>query len=106
MISRYRVTAPVRAILDKPEGGRVSVTLPVGAVLYESSPHSSTLFGWSVWCGEGGITPSTRGTSTRKLNDSPPPDVDRMKTATAIPGGLLGRSALPPGNDLTIACEL
>jgi hypothetical protein len=53
MNSRYRVTSSVRAILDKPAGGRVSVTLPVGAVLYDSSPHSSTLFGMVgvVWGG-------------------------------------------------------
>ena len=44
-MSRYRLKAPIRAMLDKPGGQRVSVTLPAGAVLYESSQRSSTLFG-------------------------------------------------------------
>jgi hypothetical protein len=53
MISLYRVMAPIQALLDKREAEGVSVTLPVGAVLYESSHHSSTLFGMVgvVWEG-------------------------------------------------------
>ena len=43
MISRYRSKAPIRAVLEKSEGQKVSVWLPAGAVLYESSQHSSTL---------------------------------------------------------------
>ena len=45
MMSRYRLKAPIRAILDKPGTTHVSVTIPAGAVLYESSQPSSTLFG-------------------------------------------------------------
>ena len=43
MISRYRIKAPIRAILEKPEGQKVPVWLPAGAVLYKSSQPSSTL---------------------------------------------------------------
>jgi hypothetical protein len=53
MISRYRVVAPIRAILDKLDGERVPVTLPAGAVLCESSLPASTLLGMVgvVWAG-------------------------------------------------------
>lgn len=53
MISRYRVTTPIRAILDKLDGEKVPVTLPRDAVLYESSLVSPTLFGMVgvVWAG-------------------------------------------------------
>jgi len=40
MISHYRIKAPIRAILQK-----VAVMLPVGAILEETSQHSTTLFG-------------------------------------------------------------
>jgi hypothetical protein len=43
MMTRYRLTAPIRAIFDKSEGKKVAVWLPAGAVLYESSQPSSTL---------------------------------------------------------------
>ena len=42
---RYFLKAPISAILDKSDGGIVSVKIPVGAVLHESSAHSTTLFG-------------------------------------------------------------
>jgi len=53
MISRYRVMSPIRAILDKLNGEKVPITLPGGAVLYESSLVSPTLFGMVgvVWAG-------------------------------------------------------
>ena len=41
MLSRYRLKAPMSAILDKPGGQNVSVTLPAGAMLLDS-PHTST----------------------------------------------------------------
>jgi hypothetical protein len=41
MLSRYRLKAPLSAILDKPGGKNVSVTIPVGAVLLDS-PHTAT----------------------------------------------------------------
>ena len=41
MLSRYRLKAPLSAILDKPGGQNVSVTIPVGAMLLDS-PHTST----------------------------------------------------------------
>lgn len=47
MQSRYRLTRPIRAILDKLEG-HVSVQLPAGTVLTRYSPasvNSATLFG-------------------------------------------------------------
>jgi len=40
---KYTVKDPISAILHKPGGGQVSVTLPVGAVLQESTQHSTTL---------------------------------------------------------------
>lgn len=45
MVKRYRLKTSIAAILDKPEGGKVSVTLPAGAVLSRSSQHSTTLLG-------------------------------------------------------------
>ena len=42
---KYTVKDPISAILHKPGGGQVSVTLPVGAVLQESTQHSTTLLG-------------------------------------------------------------
>ena len=42
---KYTVKDPISAILHKPGGGLVSVTLPVGAVLQESTQHSTTLLG-------------------------------------------------------------
>ena len=36
MQTRYRLKVPIRAILDKPEGGETSVTLPAGALLKPS----------------------------------------------------------------------
>jgi len=47
MQTRYRLTAPVRAILDKPDG-YASVTIPVGALLVRPSQpkeKGTTLFG-------------------------------------------------------------
>jgi len=47
MQTRYRLTAPVRAILDKPDG-YVSVSIPAGALLVRPSQpqeKSTTLFG-------------------------------------------------------------
>ena len=44
MQTRYGLKVPIRAILDKPEGGETSVTLPVGALL-KSSQTSMTLAG-------------------------------------------------------------
>jgi len=42
---RYRLQHPMRAILDKPGGQQVEVTLPAGAILEDSSRPSLTLFG-------------------------------------------------------------
>jgi hypothetical protein len=42
---RYSVKVPLSAILDKPGGEQVSVTLPAGAVLQESTRPSTTLLG-------------------------------------------------------------
>jgi hypothetical protein len=42
---KYSVKDPISAILHKPGGEQVSVTLPTGAVVYESSQHSTTLLG-------------------------------------------------------------
>jgi hypothetical protein len=42
---RYRLKAPVRAILEDSDRQKVPVWLPAGAVLYESSRPSTTLFG-------------------------------------------------------------
>lgn len=53
MISRYRIKAPIRAVLDNGVGQKVSVMLPAGAVLYEPSQHATTLLGMVgvVWGG-------------------------------------------------------
>ena len=44
MQTRYRLTAPIRAILDKPDRYG-SVTIPAGALLRDSSQPSTTLLG-------------------------------------------------------------
>jgi hypothetical protein len=44
-MARYRLTAPIQAIYHTPEGGEVRVTLPAGAILFESVQHSRTLLG-------------------------------------------------------------
>lgn len=41
----YLLKTPVSAILDKPNGGQVSVKIPAGAILRDSPAHSTTLFG-------------------------------------------------------------
>ncbi len=53
MASQYRLKAPIGALLDKPGGGQLSVTLPAGALLQEASQHSTTLLGMFgvVWEG-------------------------------------------------------
>jgi hypothetical protein len=53
MISRYRITVPIRAVLDSGVGQKASIMLPAGAVLYETSQHSTTLSGMVavVWGG-------------------------------------------------------
>jgi len=45
MFSQYRLKAPLSAVLDKPGGERVSVTIPVGAVLHDSTRATTTLLG-------------------------------------------------------------
>ena len=45
MVSRYRLKAPIGAILDKPGGEQIPVTLPTGALLQEASQHSTALLG-------------------------------------------------------------
>ena len=54
MLSRYRLKAPMSAILDKPGGQNVSVTIPVGAVLQDSLHTSTTLLGMAgvYWEGQ------------------------------------------------------
>jgi PAS domain S-box-containing protein len=42
---RYRLKAPLPAVWDKPGGERISVILPAGAVLKNSSQRSTTLLG-------------------------------------------------------------
>ena len=42
---RYRLKTSISAILDKPDGAHASVKIPAGAVLHESSAHTTTLFG-------------------------------------------------------------
>jgi hypothetical protein len=44
MQTRYRLTASIRAILDKPDR-YASISIPAGALLYESSQPSTTLLG-------------------------------------------------------------
>ena len=42
---QYQVTAPMLAILDEKVGKRVQVTIPVGAVLQNSTQPTTTLLG-------------------------------------------------------------
>jgi hypothetical protein len=44
-MARFRLKASMPAILNKPRGQQVSVVIPVGAILNDSSQPSSTLFG-------------------------------------------------------------
>ena len=44
-VERYRLTAPLPAVWDRAGGERVSVMLPAGAVLKNSSQRSTTLLG-------------------------------------------------------------
>jgi len=45
MLSRYRLKDPLSAILYKPGGQNISVIIPVGAMLVDSSHTSTTLLG-------------------------------------------------------------
>lgn len=45
MMARYRLKAPMSAILDKPGNEQVFVTIPTGALLRDSSQTSTTLLG-------------------------------------------------------------
>ena len=45
MQKRYRLKTSIPALYDKPGGRVLRVTLPAGAMLTESSQHSSTLLG-------------------------------------------------------------
>jgi hypothetical protein len=45
MLCWYCLRVPTSAILDKPGGEQVPVTLPAGAILRESLQHSTTLLG-------------------------------------------------------------
>jgi len=44
-MAKYRLKAPVPAVLHTPGGQREPVMIPVGAVLDDSSRHSATLEG-------------------------------------------------------------
>jgi hypothetical protein len=44
-MGKYSIKDPISAILHKPGGEQVSVTLPAGAVLQESTQRSTTLLG-------------------------------------------------------------
>jgi len=44
-MAQYQVTAPMLAILDEAVGKRVTVTIPVGAVLRDSTQPTTTLLG-------------------------------------------------------------
>ena len=44
-MAQYQVTAPMLAIFDQVEGKRVTVTIPVGAVLRDSTQPTTTLLG-------------------------------------------------------------
>ena len=44
-MAQYQVKDPMLAILDQPEGQRVTVTIPVGAVLHDSTKPTTTLLG-------------------------------------------------------------
>ena len=50
---KYSVKDPISAIFHKPGGGQVYVTIPAGAVLQESTQHSTTLLGMVGVCWEG-----------------------------------------------------
>jgi hypothetical protein len=44
-VAQYQVTAPILAILDEAVGKRTTVTIPVGAVLQDSTQPTTTLLG-------------------------------------------------------------
>jgi len=44
-VAQYQVTAPMLAISDQEVGRRVQVTIPVGAVLHDSTQPTTTLLG-------------------------------------------------------------
>ena len=45
MLPRYHLQIPISAILDKPDGDQVRVTIPTGAVLLQEASRSTTLLG-------------------------------------------------------------
>ena len=52
-MQRYRLKAAIPAILDKPGGDKISVTLPVGAVLGDSTEPPTALLGMIAVSWEG-----------------------------------------------------
>ena len=44
-VAQYQVTAPMLAIFDQEVGRRITVTIPVGAVLHDSTQPTTTLLG-------------------------------------------------------------
>src|SRR5690242_8849309 len=44
-VAQYQVTAPLLAVFDQEVGRRVTVTIPVGAVLHDSAQPTTTLLG-------------------------------------------------------------
>ena len=59
-MSQYQVTAPILAISDEEVGKRVSVTIPAGAVLRDSTQPRTTLIGKAGVDWEGCIGVSQR----------------------------------------------
>jgi hypothetical protein len=44
-VAQYQVKDPMSAISDQSKGKRVTVTIPVGAVLHDSSTPTTTILG-------------------------------------------------------------
>jgi len=49
-VAEYRLKEPIAAILNKPGGEHIAVTIPEGALLDPSTKPSTTLFGMiGIW---------------------------------------------------------
>jgi hypothetical protein len=74
MTSRYRLTAPIRAILERPGGQRTSVTLPPVHCSINLPNHQGPFSEWLACTGKDGTPRSTRMSCSARVSGSQRPD--------------------------------